>query len=111
VSGPHARHECFGVRLEVTDRAAFEPVRTGIAIALALRTLYADAWHTDKLGEIIGSDAVTSAILDGRPLADIEALWKTSLEAFVAKRKKYLLYADPNAGADAGAGADADTAR
>jgi uncharacterized protein YbbC (DUF1343 family) len=104
-SGTYAGHACRGVHLAVTDRAAFEPVRTGVAIALALRGIYPASWHADKLGEIVGSDAVTRAILDGQPLGDIEALWKTNLEAFAAKRKKYLLYADTNADADAGADA------
>jgi hypothetical protein len=32
--------------------------------------------------------------LSGRPLSDIEAMWKPDLEAFRNRRKKYLLYAD-----------------
>ncbi len=41
---------------------------------------------------MIGDPAVTAAILDGKALADIEALYKADLEAFVSKRAKYLLY-------------------
>jgi hypothetical protein len=37
---------------------------------------------------------VTEAILDRRPLADIESLWSAELELFRGKRKKYLLYPD-----------------
>jgi beta-N-acetylhexosaminidase len=93
-SSVHAGAECKGVRLEVTDRAAFEPVRLGIAIARALRDLYPDAWHADKLDKIIGNKPVTDAILERQPIADIESLWSSDLEGFRGKRKKYLLYPD-----------------
>jgi uncharacterized protein YbbC (DUF1343 family)/CubicO group peptidase (beta-lactamase class C family) len=93
-SGVYEGQNCNGVHFEVTDRAAFEPVRLGIVLARSLRELYADAWHTDKLGKIIGNRIVTEAILDRRPLADIESLWSAELELFRGKRKKYLLYPD-----------------
>jgi hypothetical protein len=41
---------------------------------------------------MIGDPTVTAAILDGKDLAGIEALYKTDLDAFRAKRTKYLLY-------------------
>jgi uncharacterized protein YbbC (DUF1343 family)/CubicO group peptidase (beta-lactamase class C family) len=91
-SSTYAGTECTGARLEVTDRMAFEPVRLGIVIARALRELYPDDWHADKLDKIIGNKPITDAILDRQPLADIEALWGADLEAFRGKRKKYFLY-------------------
>jgi uncharacterized protein YbbC (DUF1343 family) len=93
-SGLYADTACTGVRFEVTDRAAFEPVRLGVTLARVLRDLYPDAWHADKLDKIIGNRAITDAILDRQPLADIESLWSADLDAFRAKRKKYLLYPD-----------------
>jgi uncharacterized protein YbbC (DUF1343 family) len=93
-SSTYAGEECLGARFDVTDRAAFEPVRLGVAIARALRDLYPDAWHADKLDKIIGNRAITSAILDRQPIADIESLWSADLDAFRNKRKKYFLYAE-----------------
>src|SRR5262249_18604641 len=93
-SSTHAGEECTGVHLTVTDRAAFEPVRLGIAIAHTLRQLYPDAWHADKLDKIIGNRPVTDAILDGHPAADIRALWSADVEMFRNRRKKYFLYPD-----------------
>jgi uncharacterized protein YbbC (DUF1343 family) len=92
-SSLYAGKECNGVALQVSDRAQFEPVRTGIAIASSLRRLHKSAWKTSRLHEMIGSPAVTSAILNQRPLVDIEALWKDDLNTFKSKRTKYLLYA------------------
>jgi uncharacterized protein YbbC (DUF1343 family) len=91
-SSAHAGAECGGVRLHVEDRSRFEPVRTGVALALALRGFYRDQWDATRLHEMIGDPAVTAAILDLRPLGEIEGLWKDDLEAFRAKRAKYLLY-------------------
>jgi uncharacterized protein YbbC (DUF1343 family) len=90
----YAGRECNGIRLAVTDRAGFEPIRTGVAIARALQELYPSAWKPDKLNGIIANRGVTSAILSGRPLSDIEAMWKPELDSFRARRKKYLLYTD-----------------
>jgi uncharacterized protein YbbC (DUF1343 family) len=90
----YAGKECTGVRLTVTDRAGFEPIRTGVAIARALLELYPTSWKPDKLNGIIANRGVTNAILNGRPLSDIESMWKADLDAFRNRRKKYLLYAD-----------------
>jgi uncharacterized protein YbbC (DUF1343 family) len=88
----HAGKDCSGLSLRVTDRVLFEPVRTGIALALSLRRLYRAQWQAARLHEIIGHPAVTQAILALRPLAEIEALYEDELEAFRKKRQKYLLY-------------------
>jgi uncharacterized protein YbbC (DUF1343 family) len=88
----YAGQACHGVRITVGSRESFEPVRTGVAIALALRKLYPDAWHPEKMNQIIGNTSVTEAILALRPLEEIEALWSADLAAFREKREKYLLY-------------------
>jgi uncharacterized protein YbbC (DUF1343 family) len=88
----HAGVECRGVKLSITDRTKFEPIRTGVALARSLRALYPGLWNASRLHEMIGDPAVNAAILDRRPLAEIETLWKGDLEAFQAKRGKYLLY-------------------
>jgi hypothetical protein len=67
-------------------------VRTGIALALSLRSLHRARWQTARFHEIIGQPAVTRAILALRPLSEIEGSYKADLEAFRAKRQKYLLY-------------------
>jgi uncharacterized protein YbbC (DUF1343 family) len=90
----YAGKDCTGIRLAVTDRAGFEPIRTGLAIAQALHELYPSTWKPDRLNGIIANRSITNAILSGRPLADIEAMWKPDLDAFRNRRKKYLLYAD-----------------
>src|SRR5262249_34158604 len=44
-----AGEDCGGVALTLTDRARFEPVRAGVAIARALHALYPSAWHPSDM--------------------------------------------------------------
>ncbi|HKQ69861.1 MAG TPA: serine hydrolase [Polyangiaceae bacterium] len=83
---------CKGVKLRVTDRRAFDPIRLGLGLARALRDLYRDEWHADKLDQIIGNPRITAAILDLAPIPDLEAMWTADLATFIDKRRKYLLY-------------------
>ena len=91
-ANPYSGSLCQGVRLRVDSRASFEPVRTGIAIAIALRKLFREQWNASRLHRMIGDPVVTAAILKPSSLAEIEALFKDDLDAFRAKRRKYLLY-------------------
>src|SRR5262249_28146351 len=47
-SSVHAKHECGGVQIIVTDRDRFRSVRTGLAIARQLRVLYESEWQTER---------------------------------------------------------------
>ncbi len=71
-----AKKECGGVRFTVTDRGAFQPVRTGVAIALALQRLYPKEFKFD----------------DHLLRAPLQLDWSDDERAFRERRKKYLLY-------------------
>jgi uncharacterized protein YbbC (DUF1343 family) len=88
----YANEACQGVRVTVTGRAQFEPVRTGLAIASQLVRLHAKEWHASDLGKLLAHKEAVEATLRGRPLAEIEKTWSDGLAAFQAKREKYLLY-------------------
>lgn len=83
---------CHGLRLRVLDRSRFDPVRVGLALAIALRKLYPEAWEGSHLRRMLGDPDVAAALLGGKPLADLEALYEKGLAAFRTKRLKYLLY-------------------
>ncbi|MET8766707.1 DUF1343 domain-containing protein [Streptomyces sp. NPDC004658] len=65
----HAGRPLRGVQLHLTDRAAFAPVRTGVAMLATLRRLYPDdfAWHTADGGAEAAGEA------GRRPFVDL--LW------------------------------------
>jgi uncharacterized protein YbbC (DUF1343 family) len=77
----------------VSDRARFEPVRTGLAIARELRRLYPRAWEFAKLDRLLVSQAAVNAIDAGLPIDAVVDTYRVELAAFMTKREKYLLYA------------------
>jgi len=94
---------CGGVQLHVTERDAFKPYLTGIAVARAAKLLRPNdfAFRTepyefvsDRLAFDIltGTDNIRSLIERGVPLATIEESWLEELEEFKKVRESYLLY-------------------
>jgi uncharacterized protein YbbC (DUF1343 family) len=91
-SGVHHGELCEGARMEVTGRAAFDPMRAGIEIAAALTKLYPANFDPRKMMFLVGSDSTIDQLARGDSPAAIEAAWKESLAPFTAMRAKYLLY-------------------
>ncbi len=96
-SSKHAGVECGGVNLIVTSRAAFEPLRTGIAIARVLRSRYAAEWETSSLNRLLANQETAAAILEARPVSEIVNLWEPDLRQFLRRREEFLLYTNPAA--------------
>jgi uncharacterized protein YbbC (DUF1343 family) len=90
----YAGHACNGIHLTVTERSRFVPVRTGLAIARALRRAYAGRWEFAKLDRLLVHPETMRAIDRGAPLDVIVATYQAELAAFAVKREKYLLYRD-----------------
>ncbi len=93
----HAGVLCGGVQLYVTDRDAFRPVRTGLALLLAMRELYPDdfaflAGEPPFFDKLAGNGWMRQAILDGETADAIETRWLDGLRRFEAMRREYLLY-------------------
>jgi len=91
-SGVHQGELCEGARLEVTDRAAFDPMRAGVEIAVALARLYPSNFDPRKIMFLVGNESTIDALARGDSPAAIMAAWKESLAPFMAMRAKYLLY-------------------
>lgn len=93
----HAGKPCAGVQLHVHDRDAFRPVRTGIALLVAIHALHpgefaflpGDPSFFDKLA---GNGWIRQAILDGASHEAIESRWQAELHGFEDVRRRRLLY-------------------
>ena len=99
----HAKQTCGGCQLHVTDRSAFQPVRTAVELidgfkrqnpsAFAWRQppyeYEHDKWPIDIL---YGSDELRTTIDSGGDLSPLIASWKAAEEAFRKTRDKYLIY-------------------
>jgi uncharacterized protein YbbC (DUF1343 family) len=98
-----ARQRCGAVQLHVTDRQAFNAYRTGLAVLVAVKTLWPDAfaWRAEPyefradvpaIDLLTGLPAVREAIDRG---ADVEAVVQiacTGTERYAAGRDAALLY-------------------
>jgi uncharacterized protein YbbC (DUF1343 family) len=91
-ASPHQGKECKGLRLRVTDRARFEPVRAALGIALAMQELHASEWDLDHVDRMLQSRVALDAIRAGKSIDAIAATWTESLAMFVKKRERFLLY-------------------
>jgi uncharacterized protein YbbC (DUF1343 family) len=99
----HAQQTCGACQLHVTDRSAFQPVRTAVELidgfkrqnpsAFAWRQppyeYEHDKWPIDIL---YGSDELRTTIDSGGDLSPLIASWKAAEEAFRKTREKYLIY-------------------
>ncbi len=86
-----------GVQLYVTDRAVYDPIRTGVAMLVTLKQLYPGsfAWRADNwIDNLTGSNYVRSSVDAGRSTDEIVAGWQAELTSFRALREKYLIYRD-----------------
>ena len=87
----------------MTDRRAFRPVVTGIAVIQAFRRLSGSqfAWRTPPyeyeltkmpIDILAGSDTLREQIDLNRDATDIAQDWTAAIESFKVLRQQYLLY-------------------
>ncbi|WP_166023557.1 exo-beta-N-acetylmuramidase NamZ domain-containing protein [Streptomyces chilikensis] len=90
----HSGRTVGGVQVHVRDRAAFDPVRTGIGLLITARQTWSGfAWRADNwIDKLTGSTGVRTRIDAGAGLDEVVDGWKDELAGFRATRKRYLLY-------------------
>ncbi|MEU6092319.1 DUF1343 domain-containing protein [Streptomyces sp. NPDC047085] len=83
-----------GVQIHVTDRAVYDPVRTGIALLVTARKAWTGfAWRADNwIDKLTGSTRVRTMIDAGAGTDEVTGAWQEELTAFQRIRKEYLLY-------------------
>ncbi len=99
----HAKQPCGGCQIHVTDRDAFEPVITGVALIDTFRRLDTArfAWRQppyeyehDKMpiDILAGSAVLRRQIESGVPIKEIAASWKSDEAEFGRLRRRYVMY-------------------
>ncbi|HEY3446266.1 MAG TPA: DUF1343 domain-containing protein [Myxococcales bacterium] len=99
----HAGKSCGGAMLHVTDRRAFLPVRTGVAVLRAAKQVGGEAfrWRTERyefvddkpaIDLLCGTDAVRKAIDAGEGLDACCGGFAEELERFLPLRERSRLY-------------------
>lgn len=84
--------ECRGVNIVIVDRARFQPLLTGIEIAVALHSLFATDWKVDSyLRLLVNSDAL-DRLKRGETAEEMTRSWTAPLTNFRRIRERALLY-------------------
>lgn len=83
-----------GVQLHVHDRAAFDPVRTGVALLVTAKRVWSGfAWRADHYIDTLSGSARLRTMIDaGAGTDEVVGAWQDELAAFRAVRRSYLLY-------------------
>jgi len=84
--------ECGGVQIILTDRDAFDPLETGLSIVRELRALFGAAFDADNVDRLLFNRAVLEQVTGPSGPTAYTPLWQNELDAFLARRSKYLLY-------------------
>ena len=81
-----------GVRFVITNRELLNASRLGIEVAVAIEKLYPGKIDWKLTGRLIGSDDTIKRIQATEDPRLIEESYQEAVEAFIEKRKAFLLY-------------------
>ncbi|MFO0880522.1 MAG: DUF1343 domain-containing protein [Gemmataceae bacterium] len=91
-SSTHANQECGGVQIYITDWSRFESVPLGLALAAALRDLHPMQWKATGVNRLLVCQAIAQALQEGTSAAELLRLAEPGRQAFLASRRRFLLY-------------------
>ncbi len=83
-----------GIRLVITDRRKYDPIRTALEMLTAVRAVHGGqiGWIARHFDRLAGGPALRQAIEAGQAPRAIVAGWKGGLDDFERRRKLVLLY-------------------
>jgi uncharacterized protein YbbC (DUF1343 family)/CubicO group peptidase (beta-lactamase class C family) len=88
----HKGSTCGGVQFIVDDWKRFQPVRTGLAVALTLRRLYPDQWQIERYDALLCHRKTWEGIKAGTTWTELARSWEAELNDFIPRRRPHLLY-------------------
>ena len=81
-----------GVNIMITDRSRFQPVYTGLEIAVELHRLFPADWKVDGYSHLLVNSEALERLKRGDSAEEIRQSWNTSLERFRRVRDSILIY-------------------
>jgi uncharacterized protein YbbC (DUF1343 family) len=84
--------ECGGVNIIITDRARFDPLRTGLEMASALRRMYPDHWDIEAYDRLLVNTGALEGIRSGDGFDTLRSRYLPELERFIERRAPHLIY-------------------
>lgn len=84
---------CRGIRIKITDRTSFEPLKFGVKLIYALHKLFPEfKFLPGTIDKLWGSEGVRTSIEKGDNPEKIFNNWNKELNNFINLKKKFLLY-------------------
>jgi uncharacterized protein YbbC (DUF1343 family) len=89
-----AGRHCGGCQLHVSDRDAFQPVATSLAIVQTVKAVFGEQFefHARYFDHVLGTSRVREALERGEDAAEITARFAPGVASFAGEREPYLLY-------------------
>jgi uncharacterized protein YbbC (DUF1343 family) len=83
-----------GIRLRVTNRAAYDPTVVAVYLLAAIRDVHPGRlrWAAGHFDRLAGTDQLRKAVEAGRPAESATAAWRMELDGFRQRRTAVLLY-------------------
>ncbi|HSN69423.1 MAG TPA: exo-beta-N-acetylmuramidase NamZ domain-containing protein, partial [Thermoanaerobaculia bacterium] len=88
----HEGKSCGGVRIHLLDRERLNALELGAVLATTLYRLYPEQLDVEKIDVLLQHPATIDAIKRGESADAIQRLWAPSLESFLERRARYLIY-------------------
>ncbi|MGL5741487.1 MAG: exo-beta-N-acetylmuramidase NamZ family protein [Legionella sp.] len=85
---------CSGSHMFVTDRNAFQPIATTLAILSTIKQMYGDKlkFYDAYFDKVLGTSRVREALERGEPIQNLIAETQRGLKEFAIMRDEFLLY-------------------
>lgn len=91
-SSKHKGESCGGVQINLVDRELLDPMELGLALTLTLKDLYPEDFEWKKMQRLLRHEATLERLGQPEPASRIRALWQQETQAFLQRRKAFLLY-------------------
>ena len=80
------------MQIFISDWLRVDPIDLGIGLASTLHQLYPQGWKPEGFLKMLADRPAYQAVLDGKRMPEIKAVWTEELREFRETRSKYLLY-------------------
>lgn len=86
--------QCRGIRIHITDRNVVKPLRLGLALLSAVKSVHPIQMSFDPLrfDRLSGSGSIRTSLESGADLEEITDLWGDDIRRFGDVRARYLQY-------------------
>jgi uncharacterized protein YbbC (DUF1343 family) len=91
-SSKFVNEPCQGLQFLVTDRQSLDPIRLGLAIAVALKKHHPEQWEHKNYNRLLSSQAIFDALVAGKSIDELAQISEGVVESFSNRRKPFLKY-------------------